>query len=493
MRLQLLRGLLEVEGQNYLGIYLGRGTATVVCLGSKGRERNVLACFTVSVEEAKGQNRWELARLIAEGCAERKLKFSEVGVALDCAMFMQHCVHSKFSDLKRIAQTIRFDAEEALAMDITELAVAFRIASSNEKGSELLVYTAERKGLSDILLSLQSKNIDAIAIEPDVCCLSRFILENVSLPRDSRSLFCVLSGSGGYFVAFGESQETVAIRTFLVGPTQDRNELLAREVPITAALVGLDKPLNSIKVFDSAGSVDCHRLGERLGIETSSVDLVAAVSAGLPAALADCAEPVGFVLAYGAALSHLEKARTVNFRSDFMPYQGRKVHLQKAIKFSSISLVALMLALSVYFQLQLFQKNKYRSQLSKKFEKEYSAVMFGEKPPTKLNPLNKLKSEIRRIESVKKGLLSITGEESISAKLTMVLEAFNKCAAKTSLNIDSISITAQTISITGDTSSRQNTLEFFEAVKKSNLEILQQRLDSKGERDNFQISAEPKK
>jgi len=481
-----------VEGQNYLGIYLSKDTATVACLGSKGRDRTVLACFTVSAEQAEEQNPWELAQLIAEGCAERKLKFSDVAVALDCSMFMQHRVHSEFSDPKQIAQTIRFDAEEALAMDITDLAVAFRIISSDKNGSDLLVFTSERKQLSDILLSLQSNNIDPVTVEPDICCLSRFILQSVSLPQDSRPLFCVLSGSSGYFVAFSQSQETVTMRTFLVGQAQDRSELLAREVPVTAALVGIDKPIDSMKVFDSAGSVDCQKLGERLGFEADAIDLVAAVAAG-SSNMADSTDPVGFVLAYGAALSHSEKVRSVNFRNDSMPYQGKKVRLQKAIKFSGISLVAVMLALGMYFQLQLFHKNKYRSQLRKKFEKEYSAVMLGEKPPTKLNPINKLKGEVRRIESVKKGLLSVTGEESISAKLTLVLEAFNKSAAKTNLSIDSIVITTKTISITGNTSSRKNTLDLFKEIRKSGLEILQQRLDSKGGRDNFHITAEPKK
>ncbi|MHC4158758.1 MAG: hypothetical protein ACYSSO_06735, partial [Planctomycetota bacterium] len=247
--------------------------------------------------------------------------------------------------------------------------------------------------------------------------------------------------------------------------------------------------MNSMKLFDSAGSVDCQKLGERLGFEADAVDLVAAGSSNM----VDCTDPVGFVLAYGAALSHLEKVRSVNFRNDFMPYQGKKVRLQKAIKFSGISLVAFMLALGMYFQLQLFHKNKYRSQLRKKFEKEYSAVMLGEKPPARVNPINKLKGEVRRIESVKKGLLSVTGEESISAKLTLVLEAFNKSAAKTNLSIDSIVITTKTISITGDTSSKRNTLDLFEEIKKSGLEILQQRLDSKGGRDNFHITAELKK
>jgi hypothetical protein len=319
---------------------------------------------------------------------------------------------------------------------------------------------------------------------------------------DLRSLFCVLSDSSGYFIAFAESQETPlsgvalakteAMRTFLVRPAQERNELLAREVPITIALVESDKPVNSIKVFDSTGSVDYQQLSKRLGIEAGSVDLVAAAVTG-PEALADCAGPVGFAIAYGAALSHLEKAQSVNFRNDFMPYQGKKVRLQKAMKFSSVSVAVLMLAAGVYFQLQLWQKNKYRSQLYKKFEKQYSAVMFGKKPPDKTNPVKKLEGELKRIENVRKGLLSVTGEESISAKLTLVLEAFNKCAAQTNLNIDSITITTRTISIAGDTSSRENTLKLFDAIRQSRLEILQQDLDAKGGRDNFSITVTPKK
>jgi len=317
-----------------------------------------------------------------------------------------------------------------------------------------------------------------------------------------RSLFCVLSDSSGYFIAFAETQETPssgvalakteAMRTFLVRSSQERNDLLAREVPITTALVEADMPVNSIKVFDSTGSVDYQQLSKRLGIEAGSVDLVAAAVTG-PEALADCAGPVGFAIAYGAALSHLEKAQSVNFRSDFMPYQGKKVRLQKAMKFSSVSVAVLMLAAGVYFQLQLWQKNKYRSQLYEKFEKQYSAVMFGKKPPPKSNPVKKLEGELKRIENVRKGLLSVTGEESISAKLTLVLEAFNKCAAQTNLNIDSISITTRTISITGDTSSRENTLKLFDAIRESRLEILQQDLDAKGGRDNFSITVTPKK
>jgi hypothetical protein len=480
-----------VERRNYLGIYLSKETATVVCLGPQGGEHNVLSCFSVSIEKQEEQTQQALARLIAEGCAERGLQFSEVAVALDCAMFMQHNVHSEFEEPKQIAATIRFDTEEAFSTEISDVAIAFKISSSDRTGSELTVFTAQRKILSDVLTSLQSNNIDPISIEPDINCLSRFVLQNISLPEDLKSLFGMLSRRRGYFITFEKSQKQSASRTFLVDPAQDRGDLLTREALVMSALAGAAEPINCLKVFDSKNSVNWQQLSERLGIEVNSVDLAASGGAS-PDILADCADSADFAIAYGAALAHLEKVTSVNFRNDFMPYQGKKVRLQKTLKFLSVSVTVLMLAVGLYFQLQLLGKNKYRTQLWRKFEKQYSAVMFDKKPPGKSGAVSKLGAELRRIQDVKSGQLSVTGEESISAKLTLVLEAFNKCAAQTDLSIDSVSITTKTISIVGDTSSRKNTLKLFEAIK-GKLDILQQRLDSKGGRDNFWITVVPRK
>lgn len=483
-----------MKGRGYIGIYLNMDSATVVCLGFEGGTRNVLGCFSVAFEEQEEQKPQELARLIAEAFTERLPMYDacEVAVALDCAMFMQHSVHSEFSDPKQIAATVRFDAEEALAMDITDLAIAFKATSSDESGSSLTVFTAKRKMLSDVLIALQSNNIDPVTVEPDVNCLSRFVLQSIPLPDDSRALLCVLSGSSGYFITFVKSQETPAVRTFLLSPNQDREELLAREMQVTAALAGTDEPINCVRVFDSTDSVDHQKLSDELNIDVGSADLVAA-SGVVQEALANCAGPVDFAIAYGAALSCSEKIHGVNFRDDFMPYQGKKVRLQKAIKFLGVCAGILMLALGLYFQLQLWQKNKYRSQLRKKFEKEYSAVMFGKKPPPKTDVVRKLAGEFRRIQDVKSGQLSVTGEESIAAKLTLVLDAFNKCASRTNLTIESISITAKTIIVRGDTSSRKNTLKLFETMEQNRLDVLTHRLDAKGGRDNFSITVAPKK
>ncbi|UCE47162.1 MAG: hypothetical protein JSW47_16350, partial [Phycisphaerales bacterium] len=158
-----------------------------------------------------------------------------------------------------------------------------------------------------------------------------------------------------------------------------------------------------------------------------------------------------------------------------------------------ISVTVLLLAVGLYAQMQLFQRNKERNQIRKKLEAQYAAAMFGKKPAAGSKPADKLASELRRIRDVERGRLSINGEESISSKLTRVLEAFNKCAAETNLNIDSITVTPRSTLISGDTSSRANTLKFFDAIRKTDLQILKHSYELKGQRDTFSVTVEPQK
>ena len=222
-----------MESQNYLGIYISKNTATVVCLGPYKKDRDALKCFSVSVEGQEQQDMQALAGLIAQGCTERNLKFSEITVALDCAMFMQHSVHSEFNDPKQIAATVRFDTEEALATDITNVAVTFEIASSDQTGSQLTVFSAERKILSEVLDALQQYNLDPVNIEPDVNCLSRFICRQVTSDESEQTetLYGMLSHRSGYLIVppaavDDESRKSSIVRTLLVGATHDRTKLL---------------------------------------------------------------------------------------------------------------------------------------------------------------------------------------------------------------------------------------------------------------------------
>ena len=120
------------------------------------------------------------------------------------------------------------------------------------------------------------------------------------------------------------------------------------------------------------------------------------------------------------------------------------------------------------------------------------ALPEKEKMPSKLTAANQdLGKALKHIERVRSGLLSATGEKSVSAKLTSVLVAFNSVASQTKLQIEKISITGRNITIIGNTSSRSNTLKLLKEIKKT-MNVQQERLGTKDGRDTFTITAIPK-
>jgi len=487
-----------VKSQNYLGICISKDTATAVCIDSQGKDGNALGCFTVTVEEPDQAGVKTLAGLIVRGCDERRWKFSEVAVALDCAMFMQHSVHSQFSDPKQIASTVKFDTEETLATDIADVALAFEVVSADETGSVLNVFTSQRKVLTEVLTALQEYNLDPVAIEPDVSCLSRFIGRKVTSGESAQGdpLFAILSRKSGYLIAnpptTDEQKHSAAtVRTFLVGASQDRTRLLAREMLVTTALLKEQDNAHCLRVFDSVGNVDVQQIGEKLGIEAGTLDLTEACG---EQAQTDCVNAVEFAIACGAALNHSQKGHCVNFRDDFSPFQGKKVRLQQALKFAAVSVTIFLAAVGLYFHIQLYSAQKYKSNLRAKFAQDYSAVMLDKLRDNlgMRNAVRDLGAMLRKVENTKQGL--IADEKSISSKLTLVFAAFNKCASKTGLNVKSITITTDDeITIIGDTPSRQNTTTFFEELRSSGLDVVRPNFELKGGRDNFNIIVAPGK
>lgn len=459
-----------VQSGNQLGIYLRKDRATVVCLASQGRDRKLLDCFSVRVEGEEA-NPKALCDRIARLCDERKVRFTEAAVALDCAAFMQHSVHSEFTDPKKIAATVRFDTEETLATDVSDLSVTFRIVSSDEEGTRLDVFTAQRSILTEIIQSLQANNIDPVAIDPDVYCLSRYLLEHMGDSGDSEkaALYAVLSDCRGYLVVVSGRRELVNLRTVLVGPAQDRTALLAREALMTAGL-SLGESVGVLNAFDTRGELALQSVGERTGIPVHACDLAA--MAGLDSAeITDCPNWVDLALAYGAALGLSDKANSVNLRNDHMPFLGKKMRMQRAVRFLSISMTILLLSLGVFVHSRLLLENQNREIIRAKLEPDYLAVMPGKKqlPATMKTAVYDLERALRILNAEKTGVGA--DQESVSARMTTVLQALNGCAKRTNLNVESINITSSGIILNGATSGQTETNLLFETLSKQGFEL----------------------
>jgi hypothetical protein len=478
-----------VDSHSRIGIYLRKDKATVACLASQGRERKLLDAFSVTVEDQGQQNQQVLADQIAKCCSDRRIKAVEASVALDCALFMQHRLHSDFSDVKKIEATVRFDAEETLATDISDLAVAFRVVSSGESGSELDVFTAERSVLTDILLSQQSNGIDPLTVEPDICPLSRYLCEVSASSGDTKDsvLFALLSDCRGYLVGIAQAHTTM-MRAFPINPAQDRNELLAREILLSAALAESPEPPQKLYVVNAAGDLDIESLQTKLKLPVESYDLIAGMGAEPPKGT-DSPNTVDLAVAFGAALPKEERT-SVNFRNDHMPHLGKKMRLYRAVQFASIALTILGLSLGVYFQTLLINANQDRQKLLDFLKPRYIAVMLDKNlvPKTMKDALTSLQGLLRRINQEKSGQMD---QESVSAKLGLVLEALNSCTAATDLKIESVTIDGTRTIVVGNTSSRANTEKVFAAMPKAGLELGHQAYQERNGRDTFSMTLTP--
>lgn len=484
-----------MESQNRIGIYLRKDRATVVCLASQGRDKKLVDCFSVGPDDAADSSWQGLADQIAAQCKARHLKFTEASVALDCALFMQHRVHSDFADHRKIAATVRFDTEEALATDVSDMAVAFRIVSSAGDGATLDVFTAQRSVLTDILLSLQSNGIDPTAVDPDVYCLSRY-LDAYGRSGDGQAsgrLYALLSDSRGYLVGMSANADNAStLRAFLVGPAQDRTALLAREALVTAALAEASGRLGSMCVSDASDRLDSAGLSQKVAVPVEPCDPTE-VAGFEPGQVADCANGVDLAVAYGAALDPSQKDATASFRNDHMPYLGKTLRVQKAVRFLSISLAILFLAVGVYFQAQLFRVNRQRAALRDKLEPDYLAVMLNKKklPAGMKEAVRDVEGELRRVKRGMGG--EWTDQTSVGAKLTQVLQALNACAKQTDLNVNSITI-GNSIIVNGDTSGRSQQRAVVDALDQAGLKAAGPAgVQVKNGRVVFTVSVEPKK
>jgi len=483
-----------VQSGNRLGIYLRNHRATVVCLASQGRDQKLLDCFSVSAED--GESSWSaLCDRIAQACRERKVRFTESAIALDCGAFMQHAVHSEFSDPRKVAATVRFDTEETLATDVSDVAVAFRIASTGEEGAQLNVFTARRAVLTEIIQHLQANGIDPVAIDPDVCCLSRYLLAYAGTPQgaaEGGTLYASLSDNRGYLVAVCGSGEVPTLRTFLIGAAQDRTSLLVREALVTTALAEATHPVGRLCVSDVSGELASQSVEERMGRPVQECSLTA-LAGGEPKTVAAAANAVDFALAYGAALGLEERASSINLRNDHLPFLGKKLRQQKAVRFLSISLTILLLAVGIFFHSQLLRENQHRAMLHAKFEPDYLAVMPGRKelPKTMKETVNNLERALRILRNERTG----TGDQgSVSGRMTQVLKALNSCAKQTGLAIDTITLTSSNTIIIGATTGRRSAVDLvLDALRKEGLEIGSTSITPEGEQDKFTVTLPVKK
>ncbi|MCD6395883.1 MAG: hypothetical protein J7M40_20555 [Planctomycetes bacterium] len=458
-----------MEQNNCLGIYLSKKRATAVLLSRKGSHPEVLRCFSVQ-DEADGDSSEQSrqgsspAVQIAQMLASEGLQYGEVAVSLDCTLYTQHNLHSEFTEHKQIANTIVFDAEEALARDAMDMALTFTVTGTDSTGSQATVFAADRAVLNEMLDGLQAADLDPTAIEPDILCLARFLEQNLSLPKDANPLFVLFSQRACHIIKPQDHPLGPLVRSFVVGASQNKTVVLTREIPLTLASMNLQKPVDSLFVANQGDDQpDIKALSQTTGIPAQTLDPSALARAD-KSLLDDCDCQVEFAMACGAAIAEIKHIKPSDFRRSFAPYLGKKMILQRTLRATSVFVTISMIALGLYFQLKVMRINSYIGDYDSKMRSDFvAAANYGKPPRARRSIISQLDQIHRQIQDIKKG--DFGGEGSIPAKLTYMLEAINKAPAKISLQVSSVSVSSKAMSLIGNTNSRTSTNALYNSFK----------------------------
>jgi hypothetical protein len=472
-----------MERKGYLGIYLSHKHAVAVLVSAQADEFIPSGCFSVTNDT---DNTRSLGQLLAEGLSQRRWEFADAAVAVDCTMFTQYNLHSEFTEPHQIAQTVKFDAEDVLADDASELTVAFSIIDSDDSGSRLNIFAAQRKVLDAVLADLQTNGLDPVVIEPDVAALARVACKANEPGKPGSALVVIVSSHACYLITYRGASGGFVGRTFLTSQPQDKNTSLARQIRLTIASGSLAEPTECVKLLDTTGSIDSQQIAEQLHIRIEPL-AIQQVTASTDELLAECEDRTAFAAAYGAAIGQLTKAVHPDFRADFAPYQGRKVLLEKALRVLSASVTILMLSIGLYFQLRLFTINKYRSRAYRTLEQQYIAVMHSKTIPESM--LRKLTTEVGRLKAGSSARQA--GEESVTELLTYALEAVNDAPSAMGLRLESISVTSKSVIIAGDTAAGQYNNLFASIDKHPRLQKGPFTYNYKSGRDVFRLTILP--
>lgn len=476
-----------MEHIDCLGLYIYQERAVGVLLSPHGGTYKLAGEFVLPTPADTDEPPLPLAERISRALAEKNLRFEQLCVALDAAEYTHQVVHSEFSEVRQIAQTIRFDTEEAIATDISEMAIAFTVTELGERGSDVSVFTTSRSRISVTLNDLQSRKLDPAIMEPDIACLGRYLEEMFGIDDETQTLYVVLGEHACYMLNASGTKTSPRVRSFLIRPDQDINAVLRKQIPMTLAAMNTPGGVTKIVLAGETDKVNRTALKEQILMEIDTLDLDKSKSLEREAG-AQGIRSFERAIACGAALAEITLRRRTDFRRDFAPFLGKRKIMQKLGVVISASITIALIAVAAFYQFKAFKEKSYVRRLEEKMRTQYKQIMMGQVYRTTYGRMDqRLGNEVRKLENIHKGLLG--DDSSVTAQLTYVLETINRLPTALDLEVEEISLSPQRMSLRGTTASRNQTLDFFKEIDKHpNLKRSNEFLKEAGSRDSFSVN-----
>lgn len=465
-----------------LGVDISDDLLSAVVVAGRGRDRQVVACASVILEEHDdipemlpallGQLEWQGGRCIS---------------GLPLSYFSVRNLILPFTSEKKIQQILPFELEEHLLVPVNEQIFATTISGKSDDETRLLVAALEKRTLGQHLDTFHASDLD-----PDIVCPSSFALADrlcsagsdgqdfLLLYCDMGSMTMVICHQGIIVfmrrLSYPEKVFTDAIFSF------DGNYIkVADSDAADAAVSGLCMVVQrSIDFFCCTSSIQVHpdhvilagpmqlakgfqeEIEHDLGLPGRACDLVQTGYATLSGNVAESWQPAVYDRPLALALQAGRKHVAFNFRKDEFVAKRRLLGSRRQAMGLALAAGFLFAILFGYLFVDYQSLRKKHDSLAGKMEQVFRESFSGVNPGK--DPLMHMRSKLQEAQAPTVSMPLFTQEKRV---LAILADISARVPATISMHVSRLVIDQDSVKIKGTTDAFNNVNTIKNVLAKS--------------------------
>lgn len=446
-----------------LGIYYHRDGLTAAPVIKEGQAFRLGSSLKwASVVEGAEEGELSTIERLSVQLQQEQLKLPRVALALSGQFYQVQFHHSKFAESSQLDQTLRFDIEEAVAGEAESLLLCYQHRRSGGAGSDLLVYTAEKGPMVELLGEFERAHLDALVAEPDLAAWVHFLKHESALPAGEGAMVLGCAFDSICLLAVDGQHKPVLARSFLRprNGAKSQLELLGCELRRSLSLLHEDQQPQRL-FYHSDGFVK------------SQIEGLSRESGLACEQLAESDASRAF--AAGAALGWLADEERTDFRADGMEPHTLKEERRKGWFGFSASISFLLLSLVIVLCGHLSNYEGQSEKAGADMLAAWQQTHPGQKPLRSVAQIpSKMRAQLKELRRQSAQQSGPVLPDSASHTLLLLLRALEKLPKGFDLEIDSLRFSADSLIFSGSVRNLGQLEEFVKAISssESRLEIV---------------------
>jgi len=368
---------------------------------------------------------------------------------------------SEFNDPRQFTQTLRYDVEEEYAIDADAMTLCYQHRSKtkeetgidNSVTTELLVHSAAREKLQEILTLFEQEELDALVAEPDFVSWQHYLQNREELPKQQSVLLVACSIDAVYILILDQDHNPVLTRSFPYSKGEEVKIILPGELRRSLGVLPEEKQPKYLYYHSN-------RLNDSLIQMIAKENHLQAFNLRESDMTAACAAGVG--------LGSFEKQEQGDFRIDGMMCRTLVKAKERAWYGLSVAVSVFLLVCILVFQTQSskYQTNEENAKQDMMKAWQMAFPEEGKKLPRDIRTIPRLVRN--KLKNIRQNFSNANNARSMSNSASntfwLLFEVLNKLGEDFDLRIDNLSMYAKGATFTGSVANMADLQKLREAV-----------------------------